>query len=113
MPRQKKRAFFSFLYIVLSICFIITTFTFSQDKKEEPRIFKGKVIDLSSKYITLGRTSIALPKNVIILDTNGSPIRFSEIQKGDVFIATVSQEKVVLQKSSGPEPIEKEQSLPR
>lgn len=76
-------------------------YTVNAEKKKEHRvIFQGKVIDISEKFITVERTSIALPKNIKTLDSSGASIPFRAIKKGDYVIVTVENNEATIKKAA-------------
>ena len=70
----------------------------SQSKKPDPQVTKGRVIEISKGFITVGRTTIALPKKITTLDINGSSISFEMIKKGDYVSVRLSKNEAIIKK---------------
>jgi len=63
--------------------------------------FNGKVVQISQKFITIGKTTIVLPKNiknVKTLDMDGSSISFETIRKNDAVSVTVNRDGAVIRR---------------
>lgn len=111
MSRIMKRKVF--LLIVVSLLLLLNGNAFSENKKQDTVVFKGRVTDISQKHITIGRTNIALPKEVRCLDAAGNPIQFEMIKKGDHAIVQVDKGKALITRSSGAAKTEDERDIPR
>ena len=72
-----------------------------QEIKENQKIFKGVVVEISEAFITVGRTTIALPKDVKTLDAHGTSVSFETIRKGDFVSVTIDKNLAVIQRTSG------------
>ena len=70
----------------------------SQTKRPDPQVTKGKVIEISKSFITVGRTTIVLPQKIKTLDINGSFISFEMIKKGDYVSVRLSKTEAVIKK---------------
>lgn len=89
--------------IILTLIFILilSFFHFSviaKDKKENRAIFKGKVFNISERFITIERTSIVLPQKIKIIDSQGTYISFERIRKGDYVIVTIEKNEAIIQR---------------
>lgn len=113
MSFQQKRVCLALFSMTLLICLSIAVPGSSENVKQPSKVFKGKVEDISSKQLTVGRTSIALPKEIKVIDADGSAIRLDKIKKGDFVVITVNQGSVTIKKYLSPEKIEDTNSLPR
>ena len=84
------------------------------DKRKENRaVFQGKVFDISGKFITVERTSIALPKKTKTLDISGATIPFGTIKKGDYVIVTIEKNEATIQKTTRSRTEESEKLIPQ
>jgi len=70
----------------------------SQNKKSDQNVTKGKVIEISKKFVTVGSTTIALPKKIKTLDINGNSISFEMIRKGDYVSVRLSKNEAIIKK---------------
>jgi len=97
---SNKRIFL--LSIVTLIALLMIAFTVNADKKKENRaVFQGKVVDISDKFISVEKTSIALPKKIRAIDISGATIPFGTIKKGDYVIVTIEKNEATIQKTAG------------
>jgi len=88
--------------ILILISFFIIAFMVNAEKKKENRaVFRGKVVDISDKFITVEKTSIALPKKIKAMDISGATIPFGTIKKGDYVIVTIEKNEGTIQKTAG------------
>jgi hypothetical protein len=107
-----KRTACIFIFVLIS--FFITVFTTNAQMKEENRaVFDGQVVDISSRFLTLARTSIALPKKIKVLDSRGTSVPFETIKKGDDVIVTIDPNGATIQKTSGSRTPGKDRSIPQ
>jgi hypothetical protein len=89
------------LIAILLIVFIFVPMNvMSQGTKRDPKIFRGMVVEISQDFITVGTTTIALPKETKVLDRDGSSISFEKIKKGDPVSVSVYVDKAVVQRIS-------------
>jgi hypothetical protein len=70
----------------------------SQSKKPDPQVTKGKVTEISKSFITVGRTTIALPQKIKTLDINGNSTSFEMIKKGDYVSVRLSRNEAIIKK---------------
>jgi len=70
----------------------------SQNKKSDQNVTKGKVIEISKNFVTVGSTTIALPKKIKTLDINGNSISFEMIRKGDYVSVRLSKNEAIIKK---------------
>jgi hypothetical protein len=94
---------FSSRSIALILIFLIIFLLFpmsaiSQSKRPDPHVTKGKVIEISKNFVTIGRTTIALPPKIITLDINGNSISFEMIKKGDYVSVRLSKNEAIIKK---------------
>jgi len=94
---------FSSRFIGLILIFLIIFLLFpmsaiSQSKRPDPQVTKGKVIEISRNFITVGRTTIALPPKIKTLDINGNSISFEMIKKGDYVSVRLSKNEAIIKK---------------
>jgi hypothetical protein len=92
---------------------MITSMVNAEKRKEDRAVFQGRVIDISGKFITVEKTSIALPKKARALDISGANIPLETIKKGDYVIVTIEKNEATIQKTVRSPAGEKEQSIPR
>lgn len=69
-----------------------------QSKGPDQKVTKGKVIEISKKFVTVGSTTIALPPRIKTLDINGNPISFEMIKKGDYVSVRLSTNEAIIKK---------------
>jgi small-conductance mechanosensitive channel len=77
----------------------MVTFTVRAEKEERRAVFRGQVIEISAKFITIERTSIALPKKIKTLDGSGASIPTGTIKKGDYVIVTIEKNEATIQRT--------------
>lgn len=106
------RAFFISLF-VLSSFFMVASMGAAEKKKEPRAVFEGEVADISGRFITVGRTAIALPKKIRVIDPDGAALPFNAIKKGDYLLVTIEKNESILQKLSGPRKDRKEKPSPQ
>jgi hypothetical protein len=70
----------------------------SQSKRPDPQVTKGKVIEISRNFITVGSTTIALPPKIKTLDINGNSMSFEMIKKGDYVSVRLSKNEAIIKK---------------
>jgi len=86
------------IYILVLIpLFMVTSTVHAEKRKENRAVFQGQVIEISAKFITVERASIALPKKIKTLDSSGAIIPFGTIKKGDYVIVTVEKNEATIQ----------------
>ncbi len=90
--------FIGLISIFLMIFLLFPMNAISQSKKPDPQVTKGKVIEISKSFITVGRTTIALPKKIKTLDINGISISFEMIKKGDYVSVRLSKNEAIIKK---------------
>jgi hypothetical protein len=90
--------------ILIPILLVVLIFfpmnAMSQGTKGASKIFRGTVVEISQGFITVGTTTIALPKETKVLDRDGSSISFETIKNGDPVSVTVYVDKAVVQRVS-------------
>lgn len=109
MSYRRNEILISLLLIVL-ILFPVNVI--SQERKGNQKMFRGVVVEISETFITVGRTTIALPKNVKTLDSRGSLISFETIRKGDSVSVTVDKNLAVIQQTARSTPVKSESKVP-
>ena len=89
------------LALVLS-CFVILLLLpmngLSQAEKRDKDVTKGRVIQISRRFITVETTTIALPPKIKALDINGNPISLRMIRKGDYVSVRLSRHEAIIKK---------------
>ena len=90
--------FIGLISIFLIIFLLFPMSVISQSKRSDPQVTKGKVIEISRNFITVGRTTIALPQKIITLDINGNSISFEMIKKGDYVSVRLSKNEAIIKK---------------
>ncbi len=90
--------FIGTISISLIILLLFPMNTTSQSKKPDPQVTQGKVFEISRTFITVGRTTIALPQKIKTLDINGSSISFEMIKKGDYVSVRLSKNEATIKK---------------
>jgi hypothetical protein len=70
----------------------------SQNKGSDQNVTKGKVIEISKKFVTVGSTTIALPQKIKTLDIKGNPISFEMIRKDDYISVRLSKNEAIIKK---------------
>jgi len=70
----------------------------SQSKRPDQKVTKGKVIEISRQFVTVGSTTIALPKKIKSLDLDGNSISFEMIRKGDYVSVRLSKNEAIIKK---------------
>jgi hypothetical protein len=70
----------------------------SQSKRPDQKVTKGKVIEISRQFVTVGSTTIALPKKIKTLDLDGNSISFEMIRKGDYVSVSLSKNEAIIKK---------------
>lgn len=109
MFQERNRIFILIIVFVL----FVNAHTFSENPKRSSVVFKGMVTEIAQKSITIGRTTIALPKEVKFLDATGNPIRSEMIKKGDYVTVEVDEGRVVIKRSPGIIKSESERDIPQ
>jgi hypothetical protein len=69
-----------------------------QGKRPDQKVTKGEVIEISKKFVTVGNTTIALPRKIKALDTNGNSISFEMIKKGDYVSVRLNKNEAIIKK---------------
>jgi hypothetical protein len=69
-----------------------------QSKRPDQKVTKGKVIEISKKFVTVGSTTIALPPKIKTLDINGNSISFETIRKGDYVSVSLNKNEAVIKR---------------
>jgi hypothetical protein len=110
MAFRRKEILISFLLIILMF---LPLNVMPQEKKGNQKVFKGVVVEISQGFITIGRTIIALPKNVKALDAHGGQTTFDTIRKGDSVSVTVGEKEAVIRKTSGETAVKDEPKVPK
>jgi len=88
----------AFILIFLIIFLFFPMSVISQSKRSDQKITKGKVIEISRKFVTVGSTTIALPQKIKTLDINGNSISFEMIRKGDYVSVRLSKNEAIIKK---------------
>ncbi len=86
---------------VLSCLLILALFPvngLSQTEKPDRDVTKGRVIEISKRFITVETTTIALPPKIKTLDINGNPISLKTIKKGDYVSVRLSKNEAIIKK---------------
>lgn len=86
---------------VLSCLIILALFSMnglSQSERSDQNVTKGKVIEISRRFITVETTTIALPPKIKALDINGNPISLRMIRKGDYVSVRLSRHEAIIKK---------------
>jgi len=86
------------ILVLLIISLLFPMNVISQNKKSDQNVTKGKVIEISKKFVTVGSTTIALPKKIKTLDINGNSISFEMIRKGDYVSVRLSKNEAIIKK---------------
>jgi hypothetical protein len=88
------------LILVFLIIFLFFPMSgISQSKRSDQMITKGRVIEISRKFVTVGTTTIALPQRITTLDINGNPVSFEMIRKGDYVSVRLSKSEAIIKKA--------------
>lgn len=111
MFSSKRIVLVSFLILISFL--MMTSMVNAEKRKENRAVFQGQVIDISSKFITVERTSIALPKKIKTLDISGAAIPFGTIKKGDYVIMTIEKNEATIQKTTRSRTEESEKLIPQ
>jgi hypothetical protein len=69
-----------------------------QSKRPDQKVTKGKVIEISKKFVTVGSTTIALPPKIKTFDINGNSISFEMIKKGDYVSVRLNKNEAIIKK---------------
>ncbi|MBM4340304.1 MAG: hypothetical protein FJ110_12245 [Deltaproteobacteria bacterium] len=86
------------IYILVLIPLsMVTSTVYAEKRKENRAVFRGQVVHISNKFITVERTYIVLPPTTRTLDINGSSIPFGTIKKGDYVIVTIEKNEATIQ----------------
>jgi ribosomal protein S1 len=88
----------AFILIFLILFLHFPTSTLSQSKSSDQKITKGKVVEISKKFVTVGSTTIALPQKIKTFDINGNAISFETIKKGDYVSVRLSKNEAIIRK---------------
>jgi hypothetical protein len=86
------------ILIFLIIFLFFPMSVISQSKGSDQKVTKGKVIEISRTFITVGSTTIALPKKIKTLDIGGHSISFEMIKKGDYVSVRLSKDEAIIKK---------------
>lgn len=89
--------------VALVLIFLIIFLLFpmnvmSQDKRPDQKVTKGKVIEISKKFVTVGSTTIALPSKIKTFDISGNSISFEMIKKGDYVSVRLNKNEAIIKK---------------
>jgi len=87
------------ILIFLVIFLLFPTSVISQGKSSDQKATKGKIIEISKKFVTVGSTTIALPPKIKTLDINGNSISFEMIKKGDYVSVRLSKNEAIIKKA--------------
>jgi hypothetical protein len=90
--------FAALILIFLIIFLLFPTSAISQSKSSDQKVTKGKVIEISKTFVTVGSTTIALPQKIKTLDINGSSISFEMIKKGDYVSVRLTKNEAIIRK---------------
>jgi len=82
----------------LSVFIFFSMEGLSQEKKTYPKVFKGKVVEVSQNLITIGKTTIALPRKIKTLDLIGNTASFETIKKGDYVSITLEKNEALIRR---------------
>ena len=88
----------SLILIFLIIFLFFPMSVMSQSIGSDQKVTKGKVIEISKTFITVGSTTIALPPKIKTLDINGDSISFEMIRKGDYVSVRLSKNEAIIKK---------------
>jgi len=86
------------ILILLMISLFFPMSVISQSKRPDQKVTKGKVIEISKTFVTVGSTTIALPKKIKTLDIDGNSISFEMIRKGDYVSVRLSKNEAIIKK---------------
>jgi hypothetical protein len=70
----------------------------SQSKTSDRKVTEGRVIAISKTFVTVGNTTIALPKKIKTFDIDGNSISFGMIRKGDYVSVKLSKHEAIIRK---------------
>ena len=87
------------ILILLIIFLLFPPSAMSQGQSSDQKVTKGKVIEISKKFVTVGSTTIALPKRIKTLDINGNSMSFEMIKKGDYVSIRLSKNEAIIRKA--------------
>ena len=90
-----------FTLLIFSLLIIFLIFppnTVSQSKRSDQKVTKGKVIEISKAFVTVGNTTLALPPKIKTLDINGNSISLEMIKKGDYVSVRLSKNEAIIKK---------------
>jgi hypothetical protein len=88
----------SLILIFLIIFLFFPMSAISQGKSSDLKVTKGKVIEISRKFVTVGTTTIVIPQKIKTLDIYGNPISFEMIRKGDYVSVRLSKNEAIIKK---------------
>jgi len=105
-------------YVMLISTFLFVFFFFSMEglsqvKKADPKVFKGKVVEISQNLITIGKTTIALPRKIKTLDISGNTTSFETIKKGDYVSITLEKNGALIRRVLESKVVEADAVIPR
>lgn len=103
----------AFILILLIIFLLFPLSAISQGQSSDQKVTKGKVIEISKKFVTVGNTTIALPKRIKTLDINGNSISFEMIRKGDYVSVRLSKDEAIIKKVLQPRESKSEDIVPQ
>lgn len=91
--------------VALSLIFLIIFLLFpmnviSQSKRLDQKVTKGKVIQISKNFVTVGSTTIALPPKIKAFDIDGNSISFEMVKKGDYVSVRLNKNEAIIKKVS-------------
>ena len=84
------------IFLVIFLFFPMSAI--SQGKRSDLKVTKGKIIEISRQFVTVGSTTIALPKKIKTLDIDGNRISFEMITKGDYVSVRLSKNEAIIKK---------------
>jgi hypothetical protein len=101
------------ILIFLIIFLFFPTSLISQGKRSDQKVTKGKVIEISRKFVTVGSTTIALPQKVKTLDIDGNPISFETMRKGDYVSVRLNKNEAIIKKVLQPGETKNQEIVPK
>ena len=101
------------ILILLIISLFFPMNVISQSKRSDQNVTKGEVIEISKKIVTVGNTTIALPRKIRTFDINGNSISFSMIKRGDYVSVRLSKKEAVIKKVLPSGEDKKEEVVPK
>jgi hypothetical protein len=111
-----KMSLQKYMMLISTFLFVFIFFSMeglSQEKKAYPKVFKGKVVEVSQNLITIGKTTIALPKKIKTLDLSGNTTSFETIKKGDYVSITLEKNEALIRRILESKVVEADAVIPR